>query len=183
MCSSDLLNKPQKVASLFEVRDGTRDYDPLFLLGVELRLTDVCNLKCGWCTDLELRRNLATLPLTTVEALFREFAPHKVGVTIEGGGEPTVYKPFPQVVELAARHGLDVGLITNGIRPLAAFANAFKWIRVSVDATSRAEYLAEKGVDRYTRVLDNIAALGAQPDKRFLLGIGYVMTQIGRAHV
>ncbi|MBK6657060.1 MAG: hypothetical protein IPG43_02385 [Proteobacteria bacterium] len=57
-----LLNKPQKVASMFEVRDGTRDYDPLFPLSVELHLTDVCNLRCGWCTDLDLRRNLASLP-------------------------------------------------------------------------------------------------------------------------
>ena len=172
-----LLNKPQKVASLFEVRDGTRDYDPLYPLSVELHLTDICNLKCAWCTDLELRQNLATLPLATVEALFREFAPHKVGVTIEGGGEPTVYKPFPQVVELAHRHGLDIGLITNGIRPLAAFANGFKWVRVSVDATSPEEYFAEKGVQRYGKVMDNIAALGALPDKRFLLGIGFVMTR------
>lgn len=178
-----LLNKPDKVASMFEVRDGTRDYDPLFPLSVELHLTDVCNLRCSWCTDLELRKNLASLPLATVEALFLEFAQHGVGVTIEGGGEPTVYKHFAEVVALAARHRLDIGLITNGIRPLASFANEFKWIRISMDASSPAEYLAEKGVQRYARVLANIAALGAVADKRFLLGIGYVMTRRNTARL
>jgi len=171
-----LLNKPQKVASMFEVRDGTRDYDPLFPLSVELHLTDICNLRCAWCTDVELRKNLASLPLAAVEALFREFAQHQVGVTIEGGGEPTVYKHFADVVALATRHKLDIGLITNGIRPLTALANEFKWIRISMDASSPAEYFAEKGVQRYDKVRANIAALGAVPDKRFLLGIGYVMT-------
>jgi radical SAM protein with 4Fe4S-binding SPASM domain len=172
-----LLNKPQKVASMFEVRDGTRDYDPLFPLSVELHLTDVCNLRCGWCTDLELRRNLASLPLATIESLFAEFAQHHVGVTIEGGGEPTVYKHFAEVVALAARHKLDIGLITNGIRPLASLANQFKWIRISMDASCAEEYVAEKGVQRYDKVRANIATLGALPDKRFLLGVGYVMTR------
>jgi 2-iminoacetate synthase ThiH len=50
-----LLNNPQKVGSLFEVRDGTRDYDPTFPISVELHLTDLCNLRCPWCTDLEMR--------------------------------------------------------------------------------------------------------------------------------
>lgn len=172
-----LLNKPHKVAALFEVRDGTRDYDPLFPLSVELHLTDICNLQCPWCTDRELRKNGASLPLASIESLFREFAQHDVGVTIEGGGEPTVHKHFAEVVELADRYNLDVGLITNGVRSLVDVANAFKWIRISIDASSPAEYLAEKGVQRYAKVRDNIAALGAVEDKRFLLGLGYVMTR------
>lgn len=171
-----LLNRPEKVGSIFALRDGLKEFDDAYPISVELHLTDLCNLKCPWCTDLELRENMASLSLEALDALFADLAAHDVGITIEGGGEPTVHKRFPDIVASARKHGCDLGLITNGVRPLAEFADAFKWIRVSIDASNEEEYLLEKGVQKFERVMENVAALGAMPEREFMLGVGYVMT-------
>ena len=172
-----LLNSPHKIASIFEVRDGTRDFDPTYPISIELHLTDLCNLKCHWCTDLAMRkRNGASQNLARIDELFSEFSRHNVGITIEGGGEPTVYPHFADVVALAQRYKLDLGLITNGVKPLGELARAFKWIRISIDASHPEEYFLEKGVQRFEEVLRNIATLTQLPDRPYLLGIGYVMT-------
>lgn len=172
-----LLNNPQKVAAIFEVRDGSRDFDPTYPISVELHLTDLCNLKCPWCTDLAMReKNMASQDLSKLEALFADFAKHNVGVTIEGGGEPTVHRHFAEIVGLAQRYKLDIGLISNGVKPILELANAFKWIRISIDAASTSEYILEKGVQRFDKVMENLKNLAALPQRQFLLGVGYVMT-------
>ena len=89
-----LLNSPDKVTSIFDLRDGKRTFDDRYPISVELHLTDICNLKCPWCTDLEIRQAKASQQLERLELLFMDLAKHNVGVTIEGGGEPTV----PQAV-------------------------------------------------------------------------------------
>jgi radical SAM protein with 4Fe4S-binding SPASM domain len=172
-----LLNSPEKVASIFEVRDGKRDFDPLFPISIELHLTDRCNLKCPWCTDAEVRkRDNAELGLKELERLFADLSRQNVGITMEGGGEPTVHPRFAEVVEMARSFHLPLGLITNGIVRLGELARAFLWIRVSVDSASRDEFLLEKGADGFNRVLSNLKALAEMPGRPFLLGVGYVMT-------
>lgn len=67
-----LLNKG-KVDSIIDVRRGVKKMDTLFPISVELHLTDICNLKCEWCTDKELRRNGATLDMQIAGELFRSW--------------------------------------------------------------------------------------------------------------
>lgn len=170
-----LLRRPEKVAAIFAVRDGVQPVDASYPISVEVHLTDLCNLSCPWCTDQVLRENKAQLPVEVLDRLFADLAPHGVGVTLEGGGEPTVHPAFGEVVASARRHGLELGLITNGVRPLTEHAGAFQWVRVSVDAATAEEYLVEKGADCFEKVMQNLAAL-AQGPREYLLGAGYVIT-------
>ena len=64
---------------------------------------------------------------------------------------------------MTERFGLDIGLITNGVRPLTEFADAFKWIRVSIDASTPDEYMIEKGVQRYAQGDCKPPGLGQPP--------------------
>ena len=80
-----LLLNINKVNSIMDVFNGKKMSDKEFPISVELHLTDMCNLNCYWCTDKELRKNKATLPLETIKKLFEEFAEYHTGVTLEGG--------------------------------------------------------------------------------------------------
>ena len=120
---------------------------------------------------------MASLDLGKVEELFADLARHNVGITIEGGGEPTVHPDFVRIVSLAQRYKLDIGLISNGVKPLGESALAFKWIRVSIDASRPEEYVVEKGLQHFGTVLENVRTLGSMPERPFLLGIGYVLTK------
>lgn len=172
-----LLLNNEKVNSILDVGKGNKESDERFPISVELHLTDNCNLKCEWCTDKELRNNRATLDIKVVEALLREFGEHGTGVTLEGGGEPTLYPHFREVTAAGERAGVDMGLISNGTVDISECADKLKWIRISLDSSTREEYIKEKGIDCFEHVLENIQKISVarNPQKTFV-GVGYVLT-------
>lgn len=173
-----LLLNIDKVNSVMDVADGKRLLDTEFPISVELHLTDICNLNCGWCTDKELRKNKATLNLESIEKLFKEFGEHHTGVTLEGGGEPALHPNFKEIVSMGNQYGVDLGLITNGTVDISEIVHKIKWVRVSLDSSNEKEYLAEKGVDAFEKVMDNLRkmSINRNPQKTFI-GVGYVLTK------
>lgn len=172
-----LLLNNEKVNSILDVGRGNKESDEQFPISVELHLTDCCNLKCEWCTDKELRNNKATLEINLVKNLLREFGEHGTGVTLEGGGEPTLYPQFGEVTAIGERFGVDMGLISNGTVDISDCVEKLKWIRISLDSSTREEYIGEKGVDCFERILKNLEKISAarNPQKTFV-GVGYVLT-------
>lgn len=172
-----LLLNNEKVSSILNVRNKVKKMDELFPISVEMHLTDNCNLNCQWCTDRELRKNKATLDMHIIEKLFREFWRHGTGVTLEGGGEPTLHPDFRKIVEMGKQSGIDMGLITNGIVDISDSVGDLKWVRVSLDSSTAEEYIREKGVDCYDRVLENLKKMSeARKPQQTFIGVGYVLT-------
>ena len=172
-----LLLNNEKVNSILDVRNGIKKMDEHFPISVEFHLTDICNLKCEWCTDKELRKNGAVMDMQVIERLFREFWRHGTGVTLEGGGEPTMHPEFHRVAEIGQRNNLDMGLITNGTVDISESISKLRWARISLDSSTREEYKQEKGVDCFDKVLGNLEKMSAARDpQRTFLGIGYVLT-------
>ncbi|MDR2353788.1 MAG: radical SAM protein [Deltaproteobacteria bacterium] len=170
---------PEKSASL--LNNGGLDLS--YPISVELSLTHRCNLACLFCSDKEIRLSQKrVLGLGEIERLFSDLSSKGTqGVTIEGGGEPTLAKTFSQIPQLASKFQLALGLITNGLKlftPLtsATFYSAFQWIRVSLDATDEAEFKTLKGRTGFRTTLQNIEVLGKQKKGGFpVLGVGYVL--------
>ncbi len=179
-----LLNKHDKINSIFNVRDGKKICDLLWPISVELHLTNQCNLNCYWCTDRNLKKTNASLDAKIIKKLLREFKTQNVGVTFEGGGEPTKHKDFPEIARYAGELGLDAGLITNGTTDISESVKYLRWIRVSVDATNPDEYKYEKNVDRFKDVIENIKNInGLRNNSETLLGVGYVITKNNDKHL
>lgn len=154
------------------------DVDYSYPISVELTLTNLCNLRCVYCSDMELRKRQGmnkTLSKETLFALFDDLARGGTrGVVLEGGGEPTMYDEFPEIVRYAKKSGLAVGLITNGTHSLdEELLRAFEWIRVSLDASTASEYKRLKGVDLFEQVISNIANYAMFCPS---VGVGYVVT-------
>jgi MoaA/NifB/PqqE/SkfB family radical SAM enzyme len=147
-----------------------------------LSLTSQCRQECIWCSDRNLRsRSPDRLNLPLLDRLFEDLARGGTqGVTIEGGGEPTLSPLFPAAARAARAKGLAVGLITNGLdlcRPGLDETDYqdFEWVRVSLDAAKPETYRALKGTDGFGEVLANLARLAAlKPGPT--LGAGYVLT-------
>lgn len=179
-----LLLNIDKVNNIIDVANGKKKIDKSFPISVEMHLTDVCNLKCSWCTDKELRNNKATMSVETVENLFREFGEHGTGVTLEGGGEPALHPDFKTIVDIGDKMGIDMGLITNGTVDISECVHRLKWVRVSLDSSNQDEYKAEKGVDAFDRVLGNLEKMMSMrnPEKTFI-GIGYVLTKRNQSNL
>ena len=102
---------------------------------LQISLINKCNLKCIFCSVSG--RNLKD------EWLFEDLIKSieffiSAGIkTIEfsGGGEPTLYPQFNELVIFCKQRGLLLGLITNGLRlkdiPCEILAQ-FEWIRISM---------------------------------------------------
>ena len=172
-----LLLHREKVQSLMEVMQKIKRYDNLPPISVELHLTNNCNLACPWCTDRDLHGNGTSISLEKATELMRYFGQTGTGVTLEGGGEPTVHPSFHEIVDCGAENDVDMGLITNGTVDISRSLNKLRWVRVSLDSSNKKEYLTEKGKDLFDRVFDNLEKYKEIRDNRTcFLGIGYVLT-------
>lgn len=173
-----LLLNYKKVESILDVYKGNKIYDEMYPISIDLHLTNACNLRCSWCTDKELMKCGAMLQYDKVIKLLDEFAEHSTGVTLEGGGEPTLHKDFSRIVDYAVSKDIHLGLITNGTIDISKDAYKFRWIRVSLDSCNAEEYKKEKGVDRFDTVLENLSKYCEcrNPQKNFI-GVGYVITK------
>lgn len=131
-----------------------------FPIIAEINLTDVCNLKCNYCfCD---HRALHKLNPDVVLDFIKDFKTFGgKAITFSGGGEPTLYREFIEIVDFAECQDLELGLITNGAFKYnsdlhEAIGNCFKWVRISLDTVNDKLYKKIKGKDYLNRVLANI---------------------------
>jgi radical SAM protein with 4Fe4S-binding SPASM domain len=125
----------------------------------------VCNQKCLWCINENIRANGRKpeyLDIRALQIFLNGF--QKLGgkaITWSGGGEPTCHPDFIQIVEQCAATGLDQALITNGTfgnTLVPIIAEHMKWIRISLDTIDPNEYRRTKGSE-VELVIDTIANL------------------------
>jgi MoaA/NifB/PqqE/SkfB family radical SAM enzyme len=168
---------PEKLAALCR-----GELDPLYPVSVELSLTSRCDLNCLWCSERKWRdRSPDRLTISVLEEFFRDLAAGGTrGVTIEGGGEPTISPLFKAAAESAAATGLAVGLITNGLslfrRLKPDFYRIFQWVRVSLDAYSPESFKRLKGADGFDLALSNLKTLADLNGPA--AGVGYVLANV-----
>ncbi len=165
---------PEKIAAVKDINCSKPDNS--YPISVELSLTNGCNLDCVWCSDRELRsRQAGEMDLDVLKKLLSDLKQGgTTGIVIEGGGEPTIYKYFNEVVEFVHDLGLSLGMITNGnVRFSSSVVNKFDWIRISLDASNMEEYKKLKGQDRFEEIMSNIEALC---NSNVTIGIGFIVT-------
>jgi len=108
-------------------------------------------------------------------------------VEVTGGGEPTVYAHFDELVAAIGLSGLEFALVTNGTRITAERARAmgslpFVWVRVSIDAGTEADYVRTRHVPagHWVRAWEAVAHFArekrqsyAHPESK--VGVGFVV--------
>jgi len=77
-----------------------------------LIFTSGCNLKCPWCYNTELNKNIKKSDISLVK--FLSIARKNIVIT---GGEPTIQKDLIKVLRLFKKLGFNVKLDTNGTNP------------------------------------------------------------------
>lgn len=97
-----------------------------------------CNLKCSYCS-VTYRNTHSRIPLPVIQQYVLDLK--TVGlraVILTGGGEPTMYKHFNELVRWLHAQGLSIGLVTNGIKTNWSkvdddVCKMFTWVRVSIN--------------------------------------------------
>ncbi len=178
-----LLLNGEKCRNILAVLNGDSEWDTSLPISIELHPSNRCNQQCRWCIDTPIREQADFLPLPIILKFFENIHTTRIGVTIEGGGEPMLYPWFDEMIEKAACLGIHLGLITNGTIPINHdIIQYFTWIRVSLDAGTPEEYLLEKNRDRFHTVLATIEEIG-RLKQNTILGVSYVLTQDNLGHI
>lgn len=103
----------------------------IFPRHVQLSPTDICNLKCSFCSCRKReRKEWSKDDVKEIVKILKQV--YTKGVTITGGGEPLLF-PYMELLLIELRiAGISIGLVSNGIAPLnPLFMPLIKWVRFS----------------------------------------------------
>ena len=179
----NLLLHPHKTKGILDVANNVSVCDMTLPICIELHITNLCNLKCQWCIDRKMRENKAVMPIDTLLRLLDSIQGSNIGITIEGGGEPTMHPDFDTFIQACHERDIHIGLITNGTKRLNKnIIPYFDYIRVSVDSSTPEEYKMEKGVDYFNDVISNLHFI-RKYNKECTLGISYVLSRRNYQHL
>jgi MoaA/NifB/PqqE/SkfB family radical SAM enzyme len=167
---------------------------------VQLILSDLCNQDCHFCAyratggfsteqfagEYGEKNPNRKIPTKKAVEIIDDCASLGVkAIQFTGGGEPTVHPDHLLLFEYAQNLGLETSLVTNGVLFRDGWENVLpkmKWVRISIDAGSAAEYAAVRRVkpEFYATALSHVAMLAAEIKQQgtyCVLGVGYVVTR------
>ncbi|MEK7531886.1 MAG: radical SAM protein [Patescibacteria group bacterium] len=109
-------------------------------LSINLDLTTACNYRCDHCIDWDILNSRAKYQhqklLLSLESMIRQGLR---SVILIGGGEPTLYPGFGDVVSFLKKQKVQVAVVSNGSRNKAIYDTAHfftrkDWVRLSLDS-------------------------------------------------
>ncbi|NJN99534.1 MAG: radical SAM protein [Anaerolineales bacterium] len=101
------------------------------VISTHISPTGRCNLNCEYCS-VSKRGPVEEISLGVIKTYISELLTRGLkAVILTGGGEPTLYNQFAEIVDYIREQGLGLGLITNGTAG-KNFSN-MDWVRISVN--------------------------------------------------
>lgn len=119
-----------------EAMESYREGTGRSVISTHISPEGACNLKCPYCSttyrDTHQRIDLPVIQKYVLDLKSRGLK----AVILTGGGEPTLYKHFNELVNWLLGQNLKIALITNGTMAKRVDAwtwSAFTWVRVSLN--------------------------------------------------
>jgi wyosine [tRNA(Phe)-imidazoG37] synthetase (radical SAM superfamily) len=125
------------------VRQGIKIEAPnLTPISINLDLTTACNFRCGHCIDINVINSNSKFDhkelLLSLENIVKGGLR---SVSLIGGGEPTLYPQFEEIVKFLKNRDIQVAIVSNGSRGKIIYdavrclkAEDKDWARLSIDA-------------------------------------------------
>ena len=155
---------------------------------IRVKPMNLCNHNCWYCayrTDNvtlgDQMNDRDQIPKEKMVELAHEFVNIGVkAVTFSGGGEPLLYKPLPEIIDILARGGIRIASLTNGSNLKGKVADAFArhgtWVRISIDAWDDESYVKSRGAksNDFSKLIKNIKEFTAR-DTQCVLGVSFIV--------
>ena len=156
-------------------------------LSINLDLTTACNYACDHCIDWDILNSGISHDDRRLRTSLESMAEYGLrSVILIGGGEPTVYPGFREMVRFLKRLDLQVAIVSNGSRneriaEIADCLDEHDWIRLSLDsgtdATFQAMHKPKKAIT-LEHICAGIAGIKAV-NPRPRIGFSYIITWDG----
>lgn len=151
-------------------------------IGMEIDLTNNCNLACPHCTNINLLGEDHLGWEVVRDTLDQASRLGVLAVVFTGGGEPTTSSILELALEQTLTLGMEAALITNGVvepsQKLLDLVSRLTWLRISLDASNPTTYSQAHGVPEkvFEKVVSNIRRyVVAKSD--CTVGVGFLTTK------
>jgi MoaA/NifB/PqqE/SkfB family radical SAM enzyme len=165
-------------------------------VNIRLKPINHCNHDCWYCAyrvdNLKLGEDIDLKDVIPTEKMFEmahDFIDMGVkAVTLSGGGEPLLYKPLPEIMELLSKGGVRIGALTNGSNLKKKVADAFAdfgtWVRISLEGWDGRSYAKARGVSEnaFDELMSNITAF-AKRGSSCTIGASFIMGADNYKHI
>lgn len=156
----------ERISETSNIPDDYRTALPPIPRSVKIEITSRCNLRCFFCSVTYKQKEADDIKPELLYRLLREFK--DIGVEEVGLfwlGESLLVRELPAYVSYAKEIGIPYVFITtnglladrNRIEPL--IKSGIDSIKVSVNASTREDYIKVCGVDGFERVIQNLRNL------------------------
>lgn len=143
--SHKLMFHPARVTRWFEAKDDWDKQKTIYPIYVEITPIGSCNHRCTFCSVDYIGYKSIKQDEKVLSARIKEMA--KLGVKsimFAGEGEPTLYKPLPNILDVCSEVGIDTSLTTNAVamneKNIENYVKNCTWIKVSINAGDKETY-------------------------------------------
>lgn len=163
-------------------------------LYVRIKPTNVCNQNCWYCVyandaviDNRAVDRRESIPWEKMREIINDLS--EIGtkaITFSGGGEPLCYHHIYETLDLVRDKGIDYAMISNGQaleRKARESLKEAKWLRISLDSVNPEMYQKIRGVNTYSKVIDNMERFAKEKNNECVLGVNFVVTEDNYLHV
>ena len=134
-----------KGKSIEEILENAPNHAPL---SINLDVTTACNYRCDHCVDMDILNTGIRYDHDKLKSSLTTLMDRGLrSVIIIGGGEPTAYPGFTDIVRHLKERDIQIGVVTNGSRmsKIAEVANVLSkgdWVRLSLDSGNNETFRA-----------------------------------------
>ncbi len=117
-------------------------------ISINLDVTTACNYKCDHCVDMDILNKNINYEHENLKNSLTYLAEKGLrSVIIIGGGEPTAYKGFEDIVRHLKAMDVQIGVVTNGsmmkkVESVAEVLDERDWVRLSLDSGTNETFRA-----------------------------------------
>lgn len=174
---------PVRVAQWYEANGEWNKLKKVYPIYIEITPIGSCNHRCTFCSVDYIGYKSIKQDEVVLTTRIKEMA--KLGVKsimFAGEGEPTLYKPLPNILDVCSEVGIDTSLTTNAVamneKTITNYVKNCKWIKVSINAGTRDVYAAvhQTKAEDFDHVVENLTlAVKIKKENNFTCTIGAQM--------
>lgn len=153
---------PERVAEWLKGHESWEKAKSIYPIYMEVSPIGICNHRCIFCALDYMEYQNRSLNKDILRERLTEMARLGVkSIMFAGEGEPTLWKPLPEILDHCTEVGIDTALTTNMVpfneKNLDAFVRNCSWIKTSINAGTAETYsmIHRTKVEDFDRVIEN----------------------------
>jgi len=160
--SHKLMYHPGRVMQWLNAGDKWEKIKKIYPIYIEISPIGACNHRCTFCSVDYLSHDTGKQKYDILDQRIREMAELGVkSIMFAGEGEPSLWKPLPDLLDTCTQFGIDTSMTTNMVpfteKNIEKFVGNCKWIKASINAGTAEEYenIHRTKKEEFRKVIDN----------------------------